>query len=134
MSSSEPTKKPLPWKKIIIGVVILIVIIAVASSLAGGSSGVPLFSTSTYTIQVTGTSGVQFSGSYMVTDSSGGSNSQSVDGTVPQSYTATGTIISVVFQNQGDSGTLTVKILKDSTVVKQSTTTAAYGVVSVATD
>jgi hypothetical protein len=134
MSSSETTKKPLPWKKIIIGVVVLIVVIAIISSFAGGSSGVPLFSTSTYTIQVTGTSGVQFSGSYMVTDSGGSSTSQSVDGTVPQTYTVTGTIVSVVFQNQGDSGTLSVQILKDSTVVKQATTTAAYGVVSVATD
>ena len=98
------------------------------------ASGCPFTgSESTFTISVTGTVGAQFSGSYMVT-SSGGSESKSVDGTIPASYTVTGTIVSVTFQKQAeDISILKVEIKKGNIVVKSSETTAAYGVVSVAT-
>jgi len=44
-----------------------------------------------------------------------------------------GNIVSVVFQKQTESGTLKVEILCGGKVVNSSDTTAAYGVVSVAT-
>jgi hypothetical protein len=43
-----------------------------------------------------------------------------------------GGIYSVVFQKQDEDGTLTVKIVKQGTILKQATTSAAYGLVSIA--
>lgn len=81
-------------------------------------------------IQVRGTSGLGFSGSYG--DLSG---QQSVDGTVPETYTITdpdGDTVSATFQkDSGGSGTLTVKLVKNGEVAESKTTTSAYGVVSV---
>lgn len=79
-------------------------------------------------IQVRGTSGLEFSGSYGDT---GGQ--KSVDGTVPETYTIEdpeGNIVSCTFQKQQTSGTLTVKLVKDGEEKKSKSTTAEYGVVS----
>jgi hypothetical protein len=89
---------------------------------------------STFVIRVSGTTGLEFSGNYLVYTSNGQSTSKSVDGTVPTEYTVKGTIVSVVFQKQTEEGTLKVEILKDNQVIASSETTAAYGVVSVATE
>lgn len=120
-------------KKIIVLSVVLLALVACVTSCSTSSSG-GFSSNKTYTISVTGSSGVAFSGSIGGIDSNGDYISQSVDGTVPHTYTFTGSMVSVVFQNQGESGTLTVQILEGSTILKQASTTAAYGVVSVATD
>ena len=88
---------------------------------------------SDFTVQVTGTSGLKFIGDYMTATTSGGSTSKSVEGTVPATYTVSGSIVSVVFQKQSEGGLLKVAILKGGKVVSQSETTATYGVVSVAT-
>ena len=80
-------------------------------------------------IRVEGTSGIPFSGNYGDLGSS-----KSVDGTVPKTYTIEdpeGDIISAVFQKQGKSGELIVKLVKDGKVIKTESTTAEYGVVSV---
>ena len=69
----------------------------------------------------------------MVVTSGGQSTSKSVDGVVPATYSVKGNIVSVVFQKQTESGTLKVEILRGGKVVNSSDTTAAYGVVSVAT-
>ena len=53
---------------------------------------------SDFTVQVTGTSGLKFIGDYMTATTSGGSTSKSVEGTVPATYTVSGSIVSVVFQ------------------------------------
>ena len=89
---------------------------------------------SAFDIKVSGTLGLEFSGSYMVVTVDGQSTSKSVDGTVPAQYSVIGIIVSVVFQKQAEEGTLKVEILKDDQVIASSETTAAYGVVSVATD
>jgi hypothetical protein len=89
---------------------------------------------SDYTVKVSGTPGLSFSGSYMVVTASGKSESKSVDGKVPQSYQLSGSIVSVSFQKQSESGVLEVQILKDGRVVSASDTSAAYGVVSAATN
>ena len=88
---------------------------------------------SDFVIKVSGTSGLEFSGSYMVTMAGGESVSKSVDGIVPAQYTVRGTIVSCAFQKQSEAGTLRVEIAKGGKVVSESETSAAYGVVSVAT-
>lgn len=106
--------------------ILLVVVLALSFSGCGASD-------TEYTIKVSGTSGLSFSGAYMTVTSDGESVSKSVDGTVPAQYTTTGDIVSVSFQKQVESGTLKVEILKDGKVIKSSDTTAAYGVVMVAT-
>lgn len=88
---------------------------------------------SSYTVNVSGTPGLNFSGSYMVV-ASGKSESRSVDGVVPQSYQLKGNIVSVSFQKKSQGGVLEVKILKDGRVVSASDTSAAYGIVTAATN
>ena len=70
----------------------------------------------------------------MAVANDGSSNSQSVEGTVPATYTVNGKIVSTTFQKKGEGGELTVRISRDGAVVKEATTSAAYGVASAATD
>lgn len=99
----------------------------------GSSPSTSIFS-SDYTVNVSGTPGLGFSGSYMVVTASGKSESKSVDGKVPQSYQLSGSIVSVSFQKQSESGVLEVQILKDGRVISASDTSAAYGLVTAATN
>lgn len=82
---------------------------------------------------LTGSDSVKFSGNYMTVTASGSSTSQTVDGTVPATYKTTGSIVYCEFQNQGKYGWLDVTITKDGAWAAQATTSAAYGIVSVAT-
>ena len=93
-----------------------------------------LSSDTEFQIKISGTAGLPFSGSYMVVTSGGQSVSKSVDGSVPTQYSVEGMMVSVAFQKQTEDGTLKVEILREGNVVNSSDTTAAYGVVSVATD
>jgi len=93
----------------------------------------PSLTDTEFEIKVSGTTGLEFSGSYMAVTSGGQSTSKSVDGVVPATYSVKGNIVSAVFQKKAESGTLKVEILKGGKVVNSSDTTAAYGVVSVAT-
>jgi hypothetical protein len=88
---------------------------------------------SNYVIRVEGSPGLSFSGSYMGVTSSG-SQQQSVDGTVPASYNVSGSIVSATFQKKSESGSLTVSIEMNGRAVQKSTTSAAYGVVSIASN
>jgi hypothetical protein len=95
---------------------------------------------SRFNIRVSGTIGLEFSGSYLMVMSNGQSASESVNGTVPYEISVTGingitmSRVSVQLQKQTEEGTLKVEILKDDEVIASSNTTAAYGVVSVATE
>ena len=112
-------------KRIIgIGIIALVIFGLFASSIL-------VIQASPYTVEirVEGTWGIPFSGVYGDLGSS-----KSVDGTVPKTYTIEdpeGDIISAVFQKQGKSGELIVKLVKDGKVIKTESTTAEYGVVSV---
>lgn len=86
-----------------------------------------------FTIKVSGTDGLEFSGSYMSVLADGKSTSKSVDGIIPTEYSVKGNIVSVAFQKKSESGFLKVQILKDDKVINESESSAAYGVVSVAT-
>lgn len=84
---------------------------------------------SSYTIEISGTPGVEFTGSL-----NGGGNSQTIEGsilTVPRTYQIEGWPAAAVIQNKGDWGTLTVTIKKDGKVLNTQTTTAAYGIATV---
>ena len=87
-----------------------------------------------YSISVTGSKGLTFHGSYMAVAADGSSSSQSVEGTVPANYTVNGKIVSTTFQKKGEDGNLTVRISRDGAVVKEATTSAAYGVAAAAAD
>ena len=92
----------------------------------------PITNTNTqFTIEVSGTQGLQYQGSHMVVTSNGGSASESVSGTVPSRYSVRGVIASAAFQKQSQSGTLTVEIFEGGERVAYSTTRAPYGMVSV---
>jgi len=86
----------------------------------------------TFTIQVTGTEGLKFSGSLCLSTSDGKVTTKSIEGTIPANYTLTGSVVSVVFLKQAEKGTLRAAILKNGNIVNSSETTAAYGVVSIA--
>jgi hypothetical protein len=88
---------------------------------------------SQFTIRVTGSPGTSFSGSYMVVNSNGGSTSRTVQSTVPENYTVSdASVVSVAFQKKEAGGTLTVELLRDGEMVKSGTTTADYGMVTLA--
>jgi hypothetical protein len=89
---------------------------------------------SDFTIKVSGTAGLNFSGTYMVTAPTGKSVSKSVDGVVPAQYKITGSIVSLSFQKKAESGILKVEIIRGGRVVAETQTSAAYGVASVATN
>lgn len=116
----------------LITLVVLVVVLVVAVSLLGHAGPLGGNGGTAWTIQVEGTRGATFTGSYDVV--SGGSSTQkSVQGTVPASYQVNGDIVSVAFQKQtGDAAQLVVKLVKDGATVKQTDTTAAYGAVAVA--
>ncbi len=88
---------------------------------------------SDFTVKVTGTSGLEFSGAYMATTPTGKSTSKSVDGVVPAQYKITANIVSVNFQKKTEGGILKVQIIRGGKVVAESETSAEYGVASVAT-
>ena len=113
---------------IIIGVIAIIIIVVAISTCNGVIPG-----NSVFQIKVSGTEGLEFSGSYMVTTADGKVTSKSVDGFVSEQYSVTGTMVSVVFQKQVEEGILIIEIIKDNKVIASEETTAAYGVVSVAT-
>ncbi|MGB5924885.1 MAG: hypothetical protein WBH01_02180 [Dehalococcoidia bacterium] len=113
----------------IVGVIAVIIIIVVVLTCDGI---VPR--DSTFDIKISGTGGLEFSGSYMVTTSNGQVVSKSVDGMIPEQYSVSGTLVSVMFQKQTEEGTLRVEIVKGNEVIASEETTAEYGIVSVATD
>ncbi len=109
----------------------ILIICVVSFAFAGCVSG--MGGDNDYIIKVSGTTGLNFSGSYMTVTSNGNSTSKTVDGTVPTQYSVRGTIVSVVFQKKTEGGYLKVEVLRGGKVINSSDTTAAYGVVSVAT-
>lgn len=81
-------------------------------------------------IQVKVSDSGSWSGSYGDT-----SGSQTVDGSGSKTFEVTGSpsVVSACFQKKdGGSGTLTVEILEDGNVVETKSTSAQYGVVSIA--
>jgi hypothetical protein len=115
--------------------ILIMLVLGIIAFLITGCDG-----NSVFTIKVSGTTGSEFRGSLLVVMSDGQPGSESVNGTVPQEYSVTGTnritvsMLSVELQKQTEERTLKVEILKDDEVIANSETTAPYGVVSVATE
>ncbi|MDQ7794106.1 MAG: hypothetical protein RDU89_06800 [bacterium] len=86
-----------------------------------------------FVIRLSGTPGLEWHGGYMVVNAQGQSVSTSVQGRLPAEYRARGVIVSVSFQKQVENGLLRVEVLSGGKVVVSGETTAAYGVVAVAT-
>lgn len=102
-----------------------------AGMLAGGGGSVTVpggLAKRQVEVRLSGTPGMKFHGSYG--DVSG---QQSVDGTLPASYSLTAEgVVSTTFQKQEAGGTLTVELVVDGRTVDSKSTSAEYGVVSAA--
>ena len=107
----------------------LIVIITVLASNGGCA-----WRNNDFTIRISGTEGLEFSGEYGATLADGrvkgGKESKSVDGVVPTEYTITAEVVWCSFTKQSEAGTLKVEILKDNEIVAESSTSIPYGVIS----
>jgi hypothetical protein len=84
-------------------------------------------------VRVTGDPGIQFQGNIGNIDSS-----RSVEGTIPAEFPVdvdqgffSGDVVSANAQNMGGAGNLTVQIVNDGEVVKESSTSAEYGIAQV---
>lgn len=86
----------------------------------------PTATKTAYIIEVTGTGGLEFTGSI-----GGGANQKSIQGSVPANYEVSDWPAVAVIQKKGTSGTLTVTITKNGRVLNTQTTDADYGVVTV---
>lgn len=86
----------------------------------------PSTSSGPYTIEVSGTSGTEFTGSI-----GGGGSSRTVEGTVPATYTVSGWPAVAVIQKTGEYGFISVTIKKDGETLDTESTSASYGVVTV---
>ncbi len=88
------------------------------------------FSSSTssgpYTIELSGTSGTEFTGSI-----GGGGSSRTVEGTVPATYTVSGWPAVAVIQKTEEYGFISVTIKENGETLDSESTSASYGVVTV---
>ena len=131
----EGQKKPI-YKKWWFWTIIVFVLLAVIGSMSSQESNSPTSdqnknlnpptSSKTYIVEVTGTNGLQFSGSL-----GGGGESRSIDGEVPSTYTIEGWPAVAVIQKKQESGKLVVTIKRGTDLLSTQETTAAYGVVTV---
>ena len=96
--------------------------------------------TVTYTIEVGGTEGLNFSGRYVVVTEeydpvnlvASNSHSYDVSGTIPAQYTAeNATSVAGMFQKKSEEGTLEVKILKGEELIDSANTSDTWGAVLV---
>ncbi len=88
---------------------------------------------SNFTIKISGTSGLEFSGYYMTVTNGRISTWKLVEGKVPDQYLVTGNIVSCTIRKKTERGILSVQIVKDGKVVWASGTNVAYGSVSAET-
>ncbi len=86
-----------------------------------------------FTIKVSGTSGLEYSGHYMTVTAGRISTSKMVEGKVPDQYAVSGSIVSCTVQKKTQGGVLGVQIIKDGKVVSTSETTVPFGSVSAET-
>jgi len=96
--------------------------------------------TVTYTIEVGGTEGLNFSGRYVVVTEeydpvnlvASNSHSYDVSGNIPTQYTAeNATSVAGMFQKKSEEGTLEVKILKGEELIDSANTSDTWGAVLV---
>jgi|GEM_PF-1684165 len=132
VTGSIPVAHQLRFKRIflkyrlVFGLVVLLII--------SGSVGGCAWRNNEFTIRVSGTDGLEFSGEYGATLADGrmrgGKESKSVNGIVPTEYSITADVVWCSFAKQSEGGTLKVEIFKGNEVISESTTSIPYGVIS----
>jgi hypothetical protein len=85
---------------------------------------------SDYTIKVTGSGQLQFSGHYTIAGTGALPMPVQVKGAVPAEYKGKGVAAACVFRKTSAEGTLKVQILKREEVVASSETAAPYGIIT----
>lgn len=99
-------------------VVVILLFFIFKSSSSNTSSG-------SYTIEISGTFGTEFTGSI-----SGGGSSRTIEGNVPANYTVQGWPAVAVIQKTEEYGYLSVTIKKEGKTLDTQSTSASYGVVT----
>ena len=120
--------------KILTGILSFIVFIFVIKIFSGSNEPTSIeqkspdinVDSSSYSIEITGTEGLEFQGSI-----GSGSNQKSIQGTVPQTYEVSDWPTVAVIQKKTTKGDLTVTIKKNGKVINSQTTNADYGLVTV---
>jgi hypothetical protein len=85
---------------------------------------------SDYTIKVTGSDQLQFSGHYTIAGTGSIPRPVQVKGSIPMEYKGNGIAAACVFRKTSAEGTLKVEILKGQAVVSSMETTAPYGIIT----
>jgi len=85
---------------------------------------------SDYTIKVTGSEQVQFSGHYTIAGMGAMPKPVQVSGKAPMEYAGKGLAAACVIRKTTVEGTLKVDILKDKDVVSTTETSAPYGIIT----
>lgn len=83
-----------------------------------------------YTIKVTGSDNLQFSGHYTIAGTGKIPGPVEVKGTVPAEYKGKGVAAACVFRKTLAEGTLKVEILKGKDAVASAETAAPYGIIT----
>lgn len=84
-----------------------------------------------YTIKITGSARLQFSGHYTIAGTGALPKPVHVKGAVPVEYKGQGVAAACLLRKTSAEGKLKVEILKDGTVVASSETAAPFGIVTV---
>lgn len=116
-------------------IVIVLFVISIMVTCAVSESDIgDVVSTATadrdFTVKLTGTRGLQFSGNCLVTESFAGGGSRSLEGEVPATYRFRGRLISCAFSKLTEHGTLTLSIASEGRTLQESSTSAPYGMAS----
>ena len=85
---------------------------------------------SDYTIKVTGSDRLQFSGHYTIAGTGAMPKPVQVKGAVPAGYKGKGLATACVFRKTSAEGTLKVEILKGQEIVSSMETAAPYGIIT----
>ncbi len=88
---------------------------------------------SDFTIKVSGTEGLRFSGHYSVVAAEALPEPVNAQGVIPMEYTGKGVIALCSFRKLVENGSLRVEILKNGKVISESETSAPYGFLSLKT-
>lgn len=88
---------------------------------------------SDFTIKITGTEGLSFSGHYAIVVGDNLPSPVNVRGTAPAEYKGKGVVAICFFRKLTEHGSLKVEIVKDGKAVSESETSAPFGFVSMKT-
>ena len=83
-----------------------------------------------YTVKVTGTGQMKFSGHYTFASTTGLQKPAYVEGIVPAEYKGKGIAAVCVFRKTTAEGTLKVSILKDDKIISEAETAEPFGIIS----